>query len=580
MQKFLDKFKRKPLLFLLPSASVLLLLFLLFFHSQQDADQAFSKYTSELFRQEISGNTITLHYTLKNPEKYGIKNAPISYGQCTTDPELVRSSVDAERTRLRSYNRTSLSKDNRLTYDVLNDYLNSAYDLSPYTLYDEPLAPLTGTQSQLPVILSEYRFYDKEDVEVYLALVRQTEEYFEEIMIFEKKKAEMGLFMPDQAVETVIGQCRAFLEMGNGNYLYSTFADRVMELNTLTEKEKSDYIQENALAISDYVFPAYERMTEELEQLKGSGKNEKGLVYFPKGKEYYELLARQSTGSRRSVEELKDLTRRQINEDLTAMEQVLGLTTKEAKEAAAVITDKKAEQILEQLKEGSKTAFPEPPQTKLEVKYVPEAMEEHLSPAFYMIPAIDNSQQNVIYINRARMGNDMTLFTTLAHEGYPGHLYQTIYYESTHPDPIRSLLDFGGYVEGWATYAEMGSYYLMGLSKEQATLLQKNASIILALYALADIGIHYDGWSVEDTEAFFKNYGITDKDAVGEIYKLILGSPANYLKYYIGYVEFLELKKMWVDEKGKDFLQKEFHSAVLKIGPAPFEIVEDYMWKM
>ena len=75
-------------------------------------------------------------------------------------------------------------------------------------------------------------------------------------------------------------------------------------------------------------------MTEELEQLKGSGKNEKGLVYFPKGKEYYELLARQSTGSRRSVEELKDLTRRQINEDLTAMEQVLGLTTKEAKEAA------------------------------------------------------------------------------------------------------------------------------------------------------------------------------------------------------------------------------------------------------
>ena len=79
---------------------------------------------------------------------------------------------------------------------------------------------------------------------------------------------------------------------------------------------------------------------------------------------------------------------------------------------------------------------------------------------------------------------------------------------------------------------------------------------------------------------FFKNYGITDKDAVGEIYKLILGSPANYLKYYIGYVEFLELKKMWVDEKGKDFLQKEFHSAVLKIGPAPFEIVEDYMWKM
>ena len=134
MQKFLEKFKRKPLLFLLPSASVLLLLFLLFFHSQQDADQAFSKYTSELFRQEISGNTITLHYTLKDPGKYGIKNTPISYGHCTTDPGLVHSSIDAERTRLRSHNRTSLSKNNRLTYDVLDDYLTSAYDLAPYTL--------------------------------------------------------------------------------------------------------------------------------------------------------------------------------------------------------------------------------------------------------------------------------------------------------------------------------------------------------------------------------------------------------------------------------------------------------------
>ena len=326
------------------------------------------------------------------------------------------------------------------------------------------------------------------------------------------------------------------------------------------------------------MFPAYERMTEELEQLKGSGKNEKGLVYFPKGKEYYELLARQSTGSRRSVEELKDLTRRQINEDLTAMEQVLGLTTKEAKEAAAVITDKKAEQILEQLKEGSKTAFPEPPQTKLEVKYVPEAMEEHLSPAFYMIPAIDNSQQNVIYINRARMGNDMTLFTTLAHEGYPGHLYQTIYYESTHPDPIRSLLDFGGYVEGWATYAEMCSYYLTPLPKEQATILQKNGSVILALYALADMGIHYDGWSRIDTTAFFAKYGISDAETIQKIYDLILGSPGNYLKYYIGYVKFLELKKCWAEKMGEDFSQKEFHRAVLSVGPAPFDVVETYMW--
>ena len=280
------------------------------------------------------------------------------------------------------------------------------------------------------------------------------------------------------------------------------------------------------------------------------------------------------------MEEMEDLARRQITDDIEAMEQVLGINAGEAEEAAASIGQDDAELILAHLKQGIRNAFPEPPETALEVKYVPEEMEEHLSPAFYMIPAIDNTHENVIYINQAHMGNDLTLFTTLAHEGYPGHLYQTVYYESTDPDPIRNVLDFGGYVEGWATYAEMGSYYLAPLSKEQAVILQKNSSVILALYALADMGIHYEGWDRMDTVAFFANYGITDAETVEEIYELIIGSPANYLKYYIGYVEFLELKKEWMNEKGNDFSQKEFHEAVLDVGPAPFEIVEEYMWKM
>ena len=203
-----------------------------------------------------------------------------------------------------------------------------------------------------------------------------------------------------------------------------------------------------------------------------------------------------------------------------------------------------------------------------------------MSPAFYMIPAIDNTQENVIYINQAQMGDDLTLFTTLAHEGFPGHLYQTVFYEGTDPDPVRNLFSFGGYVEGWATYAEMCSYYLTPLSKEQATLLQKNASIILALYALADMGIHYEGWSRMDAVAFFSNYGITDADTVERIYELIIGSPGNYLKYYIGYVQFLELKKEWVREEKEEFSQKKFHEAVLTVGPAPFDIVEEYMWEI
>ena len=543
-------------------------------------DARFREYTRELFCREAASNTVNLHYTLKEPEKYGITDVPVTFGSFDMEAEAVKASSENMRQVLLGFSYDDLDTQNRLTYDVLNYQLRSMDKSADYLLYEEPLGLVSGVQTQLPVVLSEYQFYDRQDVDDYLALLKATGEYFDSLIRFENQKAEAGLFMADYAADTVIGQCGAFLDMGDGNYLYSTFVDRIEEMNELTSDEKNNYIQDNALMVRDYVFPAYEKLISSVEDLKGSGKNEKGLAYLPQGKEYYELLAKQSTGSDRSVEEMEDLARRQITDDLEAMEQVLGTSYGEAKAAAASIGQESAELILTHLKQGIGQTFPEPPATELEVKYVPEEMEEHLSPAFYMIPAIDNTGENVIYINQGHMGNDLTLFTTLAHEGYPGHLYQTIYYESTDPDPIRSLMDFGGYVEGWATYAEMGSYYLTPLPKEQAVILQKNGSIILGLYALADMGIHYDGWSRMDTVEFFSNYGITDAETVEEIYELIIGSPANYLKYYIGYVEFLELKKDWAEEKGEDFSQKEFHEAVLEVGPAPFEIVEDYMWKI
>lgn len=217
--------------------------------------------------------------------------------------------------------------------------------------------------------------------------------------------------------------------------------------------------------------------------------------------------------------------------------------------------------------------FPEPPDADVQIKYVQKSLEEYLSPAFYMIPAIDNTQNNVIYINAGHIPDDLSLFTTLAHEGYPGHLYQNVYYMNQNPDPIRCLLGYGGYTEGWATYSEMMSYYFAPVPKENAVIMQKNTSILLGLYALADMGIHYDGWDLSDTIDFFSNYGITGSDTVSEIYNLIISDPANYLKYYIGYLEFLELKKYAIKEWGDDFTQERFHRIVLETGPAPFKIL-------
>lgn len=548
---------------------------------QAGGNEAFREYTENLFCDAVAASTISLHYTLKEPEKFGITEEKAVWGEAGQEPEAVRASAENMQRALETFDYDSLNMQNRITYDILEYEAASSSEAADYILYEEPLSLVSGAQTQYPVVLSEYPFYDRQDADIYLQLLETTGDYFDSLLVFERRKAEEGLFMSDQSLDTVLEQCRSFLDMGDGNYLYSTFADRIGELADLSEKEKSEYIQDNALAVEDYIFPAYEKLMRGLEELRGSGSNEKGLCCFPEGRAYYELLARRSVGTGRTVEEMRSLIREQMEDDLSAMEQILGAAVEEAEESAranaSVLGENAPQLILDRLKEKIRIAFPEMPDAELEVKYVPEEMEEHLSPAFYMIPAIDNTEENVIYINRGHMSDDLTLFTTLAHEGYPGHLYQTVYYESTDPDPLRSVMNFGGYVEGWATYAEMCSYYLTPLPEQQAAVLQKNSSLILGLYALADIGIHYDGWDLMDTVAFYSNYGITDTETVREIYELIIGSPANYLKYYVGYVEFLELKKEWAGASDGSFSQKEFHQAVLDVGPAPFEIVEKYL---
>lgn len=536
-------------------------------------NRQFRQFTKQLFCQELSSNTISLHYTLKNPKEYDIRENEVTFGTFPTDNKNLLAAVENLEEVLKTFDYNKLSVENSLTYDVLKCYLNMTERDAEYILYDEPMGLVSGVQTQLPVILSEYPFYEQSDVDTYLQLMKTTPEYFASLLKFEQKKSKAGLFMSDKMAEQVIEQCKAFRDMGENNYLYSTFAERVCTVTSLSDKQKSDYIQKNARMMKEYVLPAYDNLICTIEKLKGSGKNEQGLCYLPKGKDYYEQVVEDSTGSTRSVEEIRDMTRRQMTEDLEAMERVMQNSEREVNAAIP----QNPVSILQDLQTKILTSFPELPDTTYEVKYVPKAMQEHLSPAFYMIPAIDAYNENVIYVNEAQIGNTMALFTTLAHEGYPGHLYQTVYFANTNPDPIRTILNFGGYVEGWATYAEMCSYYLAPLTKDQSTLLQKNSSIVLGLYTLADIGIHYDGWSREDAIAFYKKYGIGDEDNINRIYDLILGSPGNYLKYYVGYVEFLELKKDWVKEYGSQASQKEFHKAVLDVGPAPFKVLEKYI---
>lgn len=575
---------RKKIFLILPCCLLVILISFLsgnaFWSSlhAESSDRQFRTFTRSLFQTEVSANTISLHYTLRSPSDYGIADIPATYGNLSSDPIAAKASVRNVLSSLQEFDPDTLSSENALTFKILDTYLKNASTGTDYLLYQEPLGPVSGIHTQLPVLLSEYSFYDTQDVETYLALLKETPSYFDSVIRFEQKKAASGLFMPDYQADSVLDTCQSFIDMGKENYLVSTFNERIASLDLLPENKKDSFQKENMKLVTEEIYPAYQNLITAIKSLKGKGMNEQGLSHFPYGKKYYEYLVRQTTGCNESISRLRLMTRAQILEDLSAMQKVL-FPADAALTQASVLEQTSPDSMLDDLRSKITDTFPEIPDVDFQVKYVPESMQDYLSPAFYMIPAIDNLTENVIYINNGQTASGLNLYTTLAHEGYPGHLYQTVYFSASEPDPIRSILDFGGYVEGWATYAEMMSYYLAPLPKTEASLLQKNSSVILGLYALADMGIHYDGWSVTDTVRFFSDYGINDANAVQSVYKLIIGSPANYLKYYIGYLKFYELKKEMADALGNQFSQKEFHRAVLDVGPAPFEIVYDEVEK-
>lgn len=537
---------------------------------------SFSEFCTTLFREEMKSNTMNLHFTLKDPKAAGIDSYEITLGSLSGDsPHNQARQLKKLSEELKKYSHRSLKGKDRLTCRLLSDYISRQQNLAAYPYYDEPLTPSGGVTSQLPVLLAEYTFRNTRDIKDYLGLLSQMDTYFLGILDYEQKKADAGLFMSDEACLKVIEGCEVFTEHPDDNFLIDTFSNRLNAMDGLTDTQKNAYLKQHSKVLSDHVIPAYSQMIKGLTMLLGRGHNNWGLCNFPKGKAYYEAVVSADTGCDDSVEDLFSQIAKARREDLTFCQNLLENNPKLASQSPkpdAALKEENA--MLSRLQKEILTDFPAPPQTDVEICHVDPALSEYLAPAFYITAPIDDISHNRIYINDAKNDTDIYYFTTLAHEGYPGHLYQTICTSSYGAPEVLSLLNYPGYTEGWATYTEMQAFYYAGLDPDLASLLQHNQAATLSLYATADIGIHYFGWEKEKIAAFWSEYGVDDTATVKRITDLILEEPGNYLKYYVGYLKFRQMREQFALEN-KSFSVSAFHEAILRTGPSPFSVLEE-----
>ncbi len=562
-------------------------------------DEHFADVGKALFAEEMSTDTLSLHYTLASPGRYGLSTDEVALPLYDKgDSKKRNEALTKYRDTLSAMASQELSPENETLRKLLVSSLTDSIRINDFSYYEEPFSPSSGVHTQLLILLAEYQLRHQQDVEEYLSLLQIVPDYLSSLLTYEQEKARAGLFMSMESLQEVLKGCESCLTeealRAGEHFLQQTFSERLTSLcsyGELSSKEAAAYMAEHDEILLSKILPAYQTLRNGLWELREYCGPVEGLCHKPEGTAYYEALLKSQTGSSRSVEDIRRLLTSQIDDQYDAL--IYTLRNKNVQELlrennGKLTTDFPLTQptdILQDLQSRMEEDFP-PLQTtvQLQVKNVSPALTEHTAPAFYLTPPMDDYKNNVIYINKELTATGLELYTTLAHEGFPGHLYQTAYdsykLEQQENGYLKSLLWYGGYLEGWALYTEFMAYdYATDLLKESgyedaATIAQAEKyqrSLLLAVYGLLDIMIHYDGATEIEVYHQLEKYGITDEETVAAIYRYIVEEPTNYLKYYAGYLEILELKKQAHTVWGDDYSDLSFHKFLLDNGPADFD---------
>ncbi len=544
------------------------------------AEEQFQEMIHNLFYDTVTSSGLTMHSMLTAPEAYGITEYPETLGDYSIQAlQDNYAELREDYEKLLSIDRSALSPELQTDYDILLEYMETEQEGEKFLLYDHPFSAISGVQVELPIVLAEYSFRTPEDAEHYLALLSSIDEYYDQLLKYVQAQKEAGIFLSDQTISDVLDSCQSYLDAPETGMMAETFLSRLDSLTELSQEDREALISRNEEILKNDFTAAYVTLTEGLEDMKGHAESPSGASSLPNGTEYYEYLLKSSTyTSYRNPKALKDAIAGRMLDELDHAQELMSQDPELIHDLYQFdFSIQDPEDALTDLQTKLLTDFPEVPAYAYEVRTLPEALEPYTSPAFYLSPPIDTQNENFIYINQSSVAARNDIYTVMAHEGYPGHLYQCNYFNTVNHSLLRSLMSFSCYVEGWATYVQYLAYQWDDqIRPELAELLAINESAYLALYALVDYQVNYEGMSVEELGEFLHElFRISNPEAADSLYQIVCEDPANYMKYYVGYLEISEMREKAEEVLGNDFDAKAFHTFLLDFGPAPFSLI----WK-
>ena len=541
----------------------------------------FDAYVEKLPALLMADDDMNLEFTFENPGNFGFKEELLNLPYSDED-DYKESKKECEKIlkELKSFDYDKLSKSQKLTYDILVDSLQrGAYQYDYYYLDNSYLGSFISFQAQLPLLLSEYTFERQNDLDSYFHILETAEETFLNYAEIEKKRQENNSGLAKNILDKTIEQCQNYTSESD-NYLIDRINQRIDQIDFLNDEEKAAAKQKNQELVSVNLKNAYKRLEEELKTITPTNSENKGLYFSPNGKEYYEAMLQGRVGTDMTVNEVKEYLENKkkelFQEAMTLIKNNPDLSQVSGFSDIVYSDFTSVEQTLDYLKTVIPEDFPQIDNLNYEIITVPDAWKDNFSPAAYLQGKIDASidTPELIYINGEY---SQTLFDTIEHEGYPGHMYQHTYFKQQKNIPtVRYLIDYNGYSEGWATYVEWNGYkYAPVEDKSLLEYKSLNDRLTAVFVALMDIGIHYDGWTYDEYKEYWENnFGEASEDTMLEQYNLFIETPTNYLQYYLSGFLFQDLYDKAEEKLGTKFSAVDFHDVILSTGPSSFGILE------
>ena len=551
-------------------------------------NEELNKLFKEFFDEGVTSSSISFRNYIKDGKNFGLRApSPATLGDPDreyTEEGFMEDKKEVEDwiSRLEAIDVNTLTEQQRFDYDYLLDNLKSSLVTYENVYIGGDFSPMSGVQGNLPSVFTDWIFESKEDIQLYIDVMKLYPPEVDKALEFEKLRVEKGYGYEDCVIDKIISQCDEFLNQTGENFLITVFNEQIDGFAGVTDAERADFKKQNEEAVTNYLVPMYQRIKDTFTGLKGTNKIKGGLCNFEEhGAEIYAYLVREYTGSTKTPEQMIAYVDQAINNIRTRMDTMYLTDTNAylyfiSNETTLFnyMSNMTAEEVVNDLMNRVMGDYPDIGKINYQALYFDKSMEKmkENTLAYYMIPPIDDKDGNLIRVNGAHKDD---MWITLAHEGCPGHMYQTNYYKQTNPQNFRFIGTELGYIEGWAVYASYESLkYCDFNGSEYAEQLRELAAMDEQLGYLIqgriDLGIHVEGWTVSDIENFLSKNGM-NASAAERIYTFLVGNPALYLSYSVGYMEMKDLRDYAEDELGDKFNVVEYHRTVLDAGPCKYD---------